>query len=357
MGGRIVRFAPAKLNLTLAVAGQRPDGFHALHSVMVPLAFGDEVELEPSPSAMSDRLDVEGPDELGAGPDNLVLRAIEAMRTSLRVRRAQPNAGPASKAGAAAPPLTARLIKRIPVAAGLGGGSSDAAATIAAALEAWGASLPAPHVADVAASLGSDVPFFLAGSAGLVTGRGEFVDPLPPFRGEAPAVLIVTPRLCVATSAVFAAYAAGARPSAAEAATTLAVSERLAADMLAGMTAPALLERGAELAAANDLMPAALAVAPALGPFREALARLLGRPIGLSGSGPTSWILYPGRRETDAAAEVVRRAVAGGSLPAIAQGEPFVAATAIRPVTASAPDAPPPTAGAATAHNGGGSSS
>jgi 4-diphosphocytidyl-2-C-methyl-D-erythritol kinase len=220
-----------------------------------------------------------------------------------------------------------RLTKRIPVAAGLGGGSSDAAATVAAALEAWGAALPDEAIRHLAASLGSDVPFFLAGGVALVTGRGEFVDPLPDLRGRAPAVLLVTPRLAVSTQAVFAAYAGGARPATSAA---LAASERLATDLRAGLHATSLLARAEDLAAANDLLAAALAVAPALAAFRAALGRALGRPIGQSGSGATAWILYPSLAAARRAARLVRQAILDGALPAIGDGEPFVAACTIR---------------------------
>ena len=286
----VARAAPAKLNLTLAVLGRREDGYHALHSVMVPLGLADTVTVEVAGRGeTADALQVEGAaGSLTAGPDNLVLRAIAATRAAVLVWR------PGARGKAEASFLAARLTKRIPVAAGLAGGSSDAAAAMSAALEAWGADLPPDVAEEVAASLGSDVPFFLAGGAALVTGRGEHVEPLPPLRGVAPAVLLVTPRLHVSTPAVFAAYAAGTRPaSAMDGATAAAASERLAADWRAGMQAATLLERAAELAVANDLLPATLEVAPELAAFRRTLGELLGRPIGQSGSGPTAWVLYP----------------------------------------------------------------
>lgn len=319
-GIRVLRFAPAKLNLTLAVVGRREDGYHALHSVMVPLALGDAVAVSTAPAgARGDTLRIAGL-PLPATADNLVLRAIAATRAA--VRYATGPGGPADP-----PPLAARLTKRIPVAAGLGGGSSDAAASIAAALEAWGASLPPAQAAEVAASLGSDVPVFLAGGVALVTGRGEFVEPLPDLRGEAPAVLIVTPRLPVSTRAVFAAYGLGARP--ADAGAALAASERLVADLRSGFAAPDLLARAEELAAANDLLPAALSVAPLLAEFRRALQSMLGRPVGQSGSGPTAWVLCPSLATARKAARFVRLGIRDGSLPPIGDGDPFVAATAI----------------------------
>ena len=124
----VVRLAPAKLNLTLAVVGRRDDGFHDLHSVFVPLGLHDILSLAPAGGLGSDTLHVTGRD---AGPteENLVLRAIAAAREAIGQGPGRPTT----------PPLAARLDKRIPVAAGLGGGSSDAAAAFDAALEAWGA--------------------------------------------------------------------------------------------------------------------------------------------------------------------------------------------------------------------------
>lgn len=334
---RVLRFAPAKLNLTLAVVGRREDGFHALHSVMVPLALSDAVAVAVAPAgrgaAAVDTLRVSGL-PLAATPDNLVLSAIAATRDAVRATWPGAPADP--------PPLAARLTKRIPVAAGLGGGSSDAAATVAAALEAWGATLPEDAVRDLAASLGSDVPFFHAGRAALVTGRGEFVEPLPDLRGEAPAVLLVTPNLPVSTAAVFAAYARGMHPTTAAA---LAASERLVAEMRAGMPATALLARAEELAAANDLLPAALEIAPSLAAFRAALGLLLGRPVGQSGSGPTAWVLYRSLAAAHKAARFVHLGSLEGTLPPIGEGEPFVAVSTI--LTSGLHAIP------ADAHNGG----
>ena len=161
----VVRLAPAKLNLTLAIVGRRPDGYHALHSVMVPLGLADRISLaiqsEGEDSLYSTGFDT-GPPE-----HNLVLKAVTAARRAV--------GGPV---GSAAPPLAIRLDKRIPVAAGLAGGSSDAAAALGGALETWGAELDPQQRLALAAGLGSDVPFFLGSGAALVEGRGERVTPL-----------------------------------------------------------------------------------------------------------------------------------------------------------------------------------
>ena len=116
----------------------------------------------------------------------------------------------------AAAALAARLDKRIPVAAGLAGGSSDAAAAVDAALDAWGVTLDEAARRALAAELGSDVPFFLAGGPALVEGRGERITPLPWLRDADPAhdrpgLLLVTPSCGLSTPAAFAAWDAGAR--------------------------------------------------------------------------------------------------------------------------------------------------
>jgi 4-diphosphocytidyl-2-C-methyl-D-erythritol kinase len=316
----VVRLAPAKLNLTLAVVGRRPDGYHTLHSVVVPLALSDRLSLAvmAKPGA-TDTLHVTGFDPGPIG-DNLVLLAIAAARAAL-------------PAPPAAPPLAIRLDKRIPVAAGLAGGSSDAAAALDGALEAWGAELDPQRRAAVAARLGSDVPFFLDGAAALVEGRGERITRLHGVRtssvapADAPGVLLVTPDLPAHTAAVFAAWSEGAMGQPGVARRT---SEHFASEFGSGLTVRALLERAAVLASANDLFPAAAAVVPGLVPFRRALTRLVARPIGLSGSGPTLWALYPSHEEAEAAAATVRAALDDGSLEAPGDRPAIVAATTIQ---------------------------
>lgn len=321
----IVRLAPAKLNLTLAVLGRRPDGYHDLHSVMVPLVLADRLSVAIA-AAADDSLHVTGAD-VGPAADNLVLRAIAAARTA--VGRGWAGAAAAGPAGAA-PALAVRLEKEIPVAAGLAGGSSDAAAAVDAALEAWGTDLDPERRLAVAASVGSDVPFFLAGGPALVEGRGERVTALPPLRGESPGLLLVTPRISLPTAAVFAAYA-GSGGSARLA------SEHLAQEWRAGLDAGRLVLRAGVLGAANDLIPATAAVAPDARRVRRALARLLGRPAGQSGSGPTAWVLYPSLADARDAADRVRAAITGGELDVPGEASPFILATTFAaPITATA---------------------
>lgn len=333
-----VRLAPAKLNLTLAVLGTRPDGYHELHSVMVPLDLADRLSVSVLPPGGTDSLHVDGFDP-GPVTDNLVLRAFAVARRHARPAWGLPEPPPA---------LAARLEKRIPVAAGLAGGSSDAAAAVGAALEAWGVELDAGARHRLAAELGSDVPFFLAGGPALVEGRGERLTPLGWIRDapaiadpedaagrDGPALLLVTPDVALSTPAVFRAWDDGARV--AGGAARLA-SAHLADELRRGIRAPDLMARASVLAAANDLAPAANVVEPALVPFKRALLRLLGRPVGLSGSGPTHWVLYASHAEAAEAAGRVRAAIDAGELIAPGPRPPFVAAARILARTTEPPN-------------------
>lgn len=177
---------PAKINLTLEVLQRRPDGYHALRSVMVPIALYDELVIEPA-GAFSFSCDEQNLN----GEDNLVVRAARAVGTVGDVR------------------LT--LSKSIPSQAGLGGGSSDAAAVLRAAMAGAFGGAPALDWVATARSLGSDVPFFLTGSAALVEGTGERVTAL----GALPAwhVLVVKPPAAVSTAAAYAELDRLERPS------------------------------------------------------------------------------------------------------------------------------------------------
>jgi 4-diphosphocytidyl-2-C-methyl-D-erythritol kinase len=324
----VVRVAPAKVNLTLAVLGLREDGFHDLHSIMVPVDVADRLSVAMLPPGADDTLHVDGHDP-GPAADNLVLRAIRA------ARRAALASG---EWGSPVPPpaLAARLEKRIPVAAGLAGGSSDAAAAADAALEAWGVSLGADARHALAAELGSDVPFFLAGGPALVEGRGERLSPLPWLRDagaahDRPGLLLVTPSCGLSTPAAFRAWDEGARSVGGAA---RMASVHLADELRRGhLRVTDLLARASVLAAANDLAPAAAVVEPGLVQFKRALLRLLGRPVCLSGSGPTHWALYASHAEAAAAADALRDAFAGGVIAAPGPSEPFVAAARILSTT------------------------
>jgi len=175
--------APAKLNLALRVVGRRADGYHELVSIMVPVGLFDDLELETLPGDQI-RLQCEGVPS-PPGNENLVYRAAEAFRAQT---------GFASGLGI-------RLFKRIPAAAGLGGGSSDAAATLLALNEMCPTPLPAGPLARLALGLGADVPFFLQTRPCLARGIGEILDPIENFPKFW--YVIVVPPLEVATSWVY----------------------------------------------------------------------------------------------------------------------------------------------------------
>lgn len=159
--------APAKLNLFLEVLGKREDGFHELETLMCPISLYDTLTFTPTKDqAISFKGEMAiGPaneEVLPAGDDNLVVRAVRMFREASGVA-----------AGA-----RIELVKRIPMAAGLGGGSSDAAAALVAANEAWRLRWSAQRLAEIAAQLGSDVPFVLAGGSAVCRGRGERIEPI-----------------------------------------------------------------------------------------------------------------------------------------------------------------------------------
>jgi 4-diphosphocytidyl-2-C-methyl-D-erythritol kinase len=168
--------APAKLNLTLEVLGRRSDGYHGVRSVMVPLQLADELTIEPSAqfAFACDRSEL-------ASERNLAVAALRALGDLPAIRLA--------------------LRKRIPVQAGLGGGSSDAAAILLAAMSGTFGAQPRRDWLRIARTLGSDVPFFLAQTAALVEGTGERITPagaLPHWH-----VLIVKPQAAISTSTAY----------------------------------------------------------------------------------------------------------------------------------------------------------
>ena len=156
----IVAWAPAKVNLFLAVLGKRPDGYHELATLMVAVRLFDTLIFR---AEQAPRLNLVCSDKkLAAGPDNLVLKAAQLLRERTGCKRG----------------ASIRLIKRIPMAAGLAGGSTDAAATLAALNRLWQLGLSAQELAKLGAEIGSDIPFFFRTPAAWCTGRGEIVAPV-----------------------------------------------------------------------------------------------------------------------------------------------------------------------------------
>ena len=167
--------APAKINWTLEVLGPRPDGFHEVKTILQTIDLCDSLELEPAPE-----LTLEATGEgLPPPQDNLTMKAARLLRERV------------GYSGGA----RMRLTKAIPVAAGLGGGSSDAAAALRGLDRLWGLALPHERLVELAAEMGSDVPFFLHGGTALAEGRGERITPLP--NAPRTAILVVVPPLSI----------------------------------------------------------------------------------------------------------------------------------------------------------------
>jgi len=156
---------PAKVNLNLSIFGRRGDGFHDLRSIVVPITLEDQLRLDMDPSdERSDELIVEGAD-CGDSDRNVVMQALARYREAT---------------GRFGGRFTVHLRKRIPVGAGLGGGSSDAAGTLRALATLFPGELSDKALLEIGLSLGSDVPLFFAGSPVLMEGRGERLTPVPP---------------------------------------------------------------------------------------------------------------------------------------------------------------------------------
>jgi 4-diphosphocytidyl-2-C-methyl-D-erythritol kinase len=153
-------WAPAKVNLFLEVFGKRADGFHEIATLMVTVTLYDTLEIKEDPRGKV-ALWSDNPG-ISTGPDNLVCRAAELVRNHLKIRQG----------------VQIGLRKRIPLGAGLAGGSSDAAATMFGLNRLWKLGLSRLDLTELAAQIGSDVPFFFSGPAAWCTGRGEKVEPL-----------------------------------------------------------------------------------------------------------------------------------------------------------------------------------
>jgi 4-diphosphocytidyl-2-C-methyl-D-erythritol kinase len=268
--------ACAKLNLGLRVVGRRADGYHLIASVFVPLDLSDRlwISIEPGAArAVTFRLRRPAPD-LECGSGNLAARAARAFLD----------------AGGVDARVGIELEKRIPVGAGLGGGSSDAAAVLGALSRRFPGALPsATLLPDLALRLGADVPFFLDPRPARVGGIGERIEPLPGFPSLA--VLVATPAPALATAEVYQAWDAGA------AALTPPEPNRTMPRPPGLDDLPALL--------ANDLEPVATRLRPGIARIRSALTGAGARAVGMSGSGPTVFGVFGAVEEARVAAAAI----------------------------------------------------
>ncbi len=261
--------APAKINIRLEVFNRRPDGLHAIRSVMVPVSLYDEVVVETADSGVSVVSDDPAVPSDGTDTCSRAARAFMAW--------------------AGAPPgVRITLRKRIPAEAGLGGGSSDAAAVLKGLMALTGTTPPRETLLSMASGVGADVPFFFAGGAALVEGAGETVTPLPwtvPFHA-----VIVKPAVGLPTRE---GYARLKRPT----------GESPAPAPLPG------LSTFAELCAAvsNDFEEGWETAVPEIGAIKQELLDAGAKAAGLSGSGSAVFGLYGKEEEACRALATLRK--------------------------------------------------
>jgi len=271
------QLAPAKVNLALHVTRRREDGYHDLESLVVFAGLADELDARP---AEADTLTISGPfaTALGNGQSNLVTRAVAAFR--------------ARWPGAVETGLAMHLTKNLPVAAGIGGGSADAAAALRLMAAMSNQPIAVAELADMAAGLGADVPACLVSRPLVARGVGEVLSPLPDF--PAGHLVLVNPMVPLATADVF---------------------RRLKAhDNYPLPELPVPLTRPAQLGiwlaeTRNDLQPPAIKLVPVIGEIIERLAGTQGCILArMSGSGATVFGLFGSSGQAHQAAQVMRAA-------------------------------------------------
>ena len=302
----VVERAHAKVNLVLRVGAPRADGLHPLCSLFAALELADEVRVAPREDADGEEPEgaVGGRDVVvcpGVDGDNLAAAAAAAFR--------------AAALDAGLPPLRIEIAKRIPVAAGLAGGSGDAAAVLRAANWIAGSPLSADDLRAVAAGLGSDVPSQVAPAHAIVAGVGERVErvDLPPM------TLVLVPQdEGLSTAAVYGELdrlraEAARQPSLAVGPADAGPPDRLDPGPLRRLASGPLTTLAAGLA--NDLEPAALSLRPGLTAPLEALRAAGALAAQVTGSGPTTFGLFENRLAAERAAATI-----DGQRAAIAQG-------------------------------------
>jgi 4-diphosphocytidyl-2-C-methyl-D-erythritol kinase len=265
--------APAKVNLDLRILGRRPDGYHDIESWVVLIEWCDELVFQHSPGGL--RLHVHGFDGLiPAGPENLVWKAAALL----------------AEASRHAPDVSIDLHKAIPPGAGLGGGSSDAAAALVSLHRLWRLEWPQERLVELAARLGSDVPLFIGGQQAILQGRGERLSPLAP--GWNGWLVLIAPPWPVSTAEVYRRWSDGApgdRPWPRPWRSVPCSARELSAQLH------------------NDLLRPALSVEPRLGDLLESLAGAGFPRFHLTGSGSTLFAPFDTSQEarewTDRAAK------------------------------------------------------
>jgi 4-diphosphocytidyl-2-C-methyl-D-erythritol kinase len=276
--------SPAKVNLYLRIVGKRPDGYHELETVMVPLDFGDQITFQPCASGIT--LACDDP-RLPTDDTNLALRAAKRLAERFGVKRG----------------AKITLRKRTPLAAGLGGGSSNAATVLLGLNRLWDVNAPLDKLAPLAASMGSDINFFLATSAALCHGRGEQVTPIPCKLSAA--ILLVNPGFGISTKWAYESLPRQSRDRAkattesgltVEAPAVSLLTRALAEDDLAGVGR----------ALFNSLETPSIGKFPVLELIKNTMRACGAAGALMSGSGATVFGLFAETKDAARAAEKVR---------------------------------------------------
>ena len=272
------KHSPAKVNLLLNILGKRPDGFHELESIMHPVAYHDRLSFERCGSGVTLTCNES---TLPVDASNLVYRAATQFMLATGISDG----------------VKIHLEKRIPLAAGLGGGSGNAATTFLGLNELFSNPLPPEKLDGLAAALGSDIPFFLQTRPALAIGRGEQVESLdefPAMRGKS--FLLFHPGFGIATAW---AYGSLARFPAA-----LNGQPGRARKLIAGLRVESLAVAGKQFY--NSLEAPALDKFPILALYQEFLREHGAEAALMSGSGSTTFALFPDRSVAESAAEEFR---------------------------------------------------
>jgi 4-diphosphocytidyl-2-C-methyl-D-erythritol kinase len=277
-GGSVRITAPAKVNLTLRVHGRRDDGFHELTSLVIGVGLADTIYLgNTSDTSAGGRIQLSSDEpSLPDGDDNLVMRAARLLAKRTGTRK-DVNIG---------------LEKRIPIGAGMGGGSSDAAAVLRALNDRWQTGRSVHELSAIGAELGSDIPLFFHLPSAVVRGRGERVEPVPmTWSGW---IGLVLGGEFVSTPAVYAALNASpvtGKPD----------DERIETAVLGAKTAN---EIGPHLV--NDLEPGVFRVCPKMKQLLEQVNDAGGRFARISGAGSTIYSLFDRERDAHVWADAIR---------------------------------------------------
>jgi 4-diphosphocytidyl-2-C-methyl-D-erythritol kinase len=270
-------FSPAKVNLYLRILGKRPDGYHELETLMLPLDFGDEIMLRPREDGLTVKCDNPS---LPTDDSNLAMRAAKRLAERCGVKRG----------------AEITLTKRTPLAAGLGGGSSNAAAVLLGLRQLWGLQADDSILHELAAGMGSDINFFLAGGAALCRGRGERIEAIPCVFSAS--ILLVNPGFGISTKWAYETWAKAAVD------TRLTVSSSQVSLLLLALAEDDLA--GVSRCLFNSLEAPSIRKFPVLELIKNAMRDGGASGALMSGSGATVFGLFPDREAAETSARKVR---------------------------------------------------